>query len=62
MAEKQTYTLKELAEKHLKTEFKDQTYILEGLKVEFNLKNNEKLTEEKFLKMLQQFKNKKLED
>ncbi len=61
MAEK-TYTLKELADMHLKTPFKDETYVLEGLKVMFDLKDDEKLTEKKFLQMLEQFKNKKLED
>ncbi len=62
MAEKQTYTLAELAEKHLKTDFKDERYLLEGIKAMFDLKDDEKLTEEKFLKMVKQFKNKKLED
>lgn len=58
----ETYTLKELADKHLKTPFKDETYILEGLKTMFDLKDDEELTEKKFLQMLKQFKEKKLED
>ncbi|NPA54187.1 MAG: hypothetical protein GXO21_05905 [Aquificae bacterium] len=56
-----TYTLKELAEKHLKTPFKNQTYMLEGIKAMFNLKDDAKLTEEEFLKMLKNFKGKKTE-
>ena len=61
MAEK-TYTLKQLAEKHLKTPFKDQTYMLEGIKAMFNLKEDEKLTEKQFLQYLDKYKNKKLEE
>ncbi len=59
--EEKTYTLKELAEKHLKTPFKDQTYMLEGIKAMFNLKDDDKLTEEEFIKMLKEFKGKKTE-
>lgn len=62
MAKDKVYTLKQLAEKHLKTPFRDQTYMLEGMKQMFSLKDDEKLTEEKFLDLFNQFKNNKLED
>ena len=59
---KETYKLTELANKHLRTPFKDERYLLEGIKAMFDLKDDTKLTEKDFLEKVKQFKEKKLED
>ena len=59
--EEKKYKLKELGEKHLKKSFRDERYILEGIKIDRNLSDDTELTEEEFLKIVEEFKKKKLE-
>ena len=59
--EEKKYKLKELGEKYLKKSFKDERYILEGIKIDRNLSDDTELTEKEFLKIVEEFKKKKLE-
>ncbi|RUM58268.1 MAG: hypothetical protein DSY60_02175 [Persephonella sp.] len=59
--EEEKYKLKELGDKYLKKTFRDERYILEGMKIDKNLSDDTELTKEEFLKIVEEFKKKKLE-